>query len=244
MASISYTGKESASQEILVEESLYETLYRFQEARYELRPHAPRQVRDALDWIESRQDPRTQQLAFQRTDLDRQLTGGYRTESGEYVRSTHLKLPTGEGKWNLAVQFIRLLLNWEDPDAEIVHLARASFLDLYPGPHVKPGRFCCGPCNASFQPALHLVDAERYAAQEPAFIETLRRDRADRPRWKQHPFYCTILALDDIGTDAAHQELHYIAPHIHPSLATRYQSKDDRASRFRRLAIETALKYV
>jgi hypothetical protein len=87
------------------------------------------------------------------------------------------------------------------------------------------------------------VDAERYDAQEPAYMETLRRDRGAGHRWVQHPFYYTILALDEIGTAATRQELHHVARHIRPSLLRRYQAKDDRPSRFRRLAIETALKY-
>ena len=38
-------------------------------------------------------------------------------------------------------------------------------------------------------------------------------------------------------------ELRYVAQRIRPSLLKRYQGKDDRPSRFRQLAIETALKY-
>jgi hypothetical protein len=87
------------------------------------------------------------------------------------------------------------------------------------------------------------VDRERYEAQEPAFMEILRRDRADGHRWKQHPFYYTILALDELGTDAARQELHEVARHIRPSLLRRYQDAGDRPSRLRKLALETALTY-
>ena len=243
MANVLYAGTEFSSQDVLVETSLYETLYQLQEAHYGLRPHTPQQIRDALDWVESRQAPRSRRLVFERTDFDRQMTGGYRAASGEHVKVKYIKLPTGEGTWNSAVQFIRLLLNWEDPSAEIVQRAKTSFLEVYPFPHAAPGRFCCARCNAVYQPTLRLVDAERYDAQEPAYIETLRRDRGGGHRWMQHPFYYTILALDEIGTDATRRELHHVARHIRPSLLKRYQAKDDRPSRFRRLAIETALKY-
>jgi hypothetical protein len=243
MANVMYSGTEFSSKDVLVETSLYETLYRLQEAYYGLRPCTLAQIRDALDWVESRRDPHSRRLVFQRTDYDRQVTGGYRTASGERVKVRYIKLPTGEGTWNSAVQYIRLLLNWEEPSTEIVQQARASFLEAYPFPHAAPGRFCCARCNAVYQPTLRLVDPKRYAAQEPAFIKTLRHDRAEGHRWKQHPFYYTILALDEIGTDAARRELGDVARHIRPSLLKRYQGKGDRPSRFRRLAIETALKY-
>jgi hypothetical protein len=171
------------------------------------------------------------------------MTGGYNTPSGEHVRVRHVKLPTGEGTWNFAVEYVRILLHWEDPAAEIVAQARASFLQVYPGSHPAPGRFCCGRCNALYQPTLHRADADRYAAQEQAFTETLRRDRAGGHRWVQHPFYYTLLALDDIGTDATQKELHEVARHIRPSRLRRYQDKEDRASRFRQAALKTALAY-
>jgi hypothetical protein len=243
VATVMYAGTEFSSQDVLVESSLYETMYRLQEAHYGLRPHTPQQIRDALDWIESRQDPRARRLVFQQTDYDRQMTGGYRARSGEYVKVKYLKLPTGEGTWNTAVQSIRAILNWKGPTAEVVARAKASFLEVYPYPHATPGRFCCARCNAVYQPTLRLVDPERYDAQEPAFIAALRHDRASVHRWKQHPFYYTILALDEIGTDAARQELFDVGRHIRPALLRRYEGKEDRASRFRRLAIETALKY-
>jgi hypothetical protein len=228
---------------VLVEASLYETLYRLQEAYYGLRPYTPGQIRNALDWIESRRKSDSSRLAFKRTDLDRERTGGYRKASGERVNVRYLKLPTGEGTWNSAVQSIRLLLNWEAPSAEIVQRAKTSFLEVYPFPHAAPGRFCCGRCNAVYQPTLKLVDPERYVAQEEAFVDVLHRDRTEGARWKQHPFNYTILALHEIDTPAARDELRYVAHRVRPSLLKRYQGKSDRSSRFRSLAIEKALKY-
>ena len=243
MANVMYAGTEFGSQDVLVEASLYETLYRLEEAHHGLRPHKASQIRDAMDWLESRLDPRSRRLSFSRTDFDRQVTGGYRAASGEYVKLRYVKLPTGEGTWNDGVQSIRTLLQWQDPDTEIAQRARTSFLEVYPGRLDSPGRFCCGRCNAVYQPTLKLVDPERYEVQEEAFVEVLHRDRTEGLRWKQHPFYYTLLALDEIGTGAARDELRYVAHRIRPSLLRRYQDKDDRPSRFRRLAIETALRY-
>jgi hypothetical protein len=243
MANLMHDGQEFETQGVLVEESLYETFYRLQEAHYGLRSCTHQQIREALNWLEERQDPRSNRLAFERTDYDRRATGGYRASSGKYVRLRYVKLPTGEGTWNHAVQAIRVLLNWEDPAAEVVQRAKTSFLERYPFPGAAPGRFCCARCNAVYQPTLRLVDRERYDDQEPAFMEVLHNDRADGTRWKQHPFYYTILALDEIGTPAARDELFHVARHIRPSLLKRYQGRQDRASRFRKLALETALQH-
>jgi hypothetical protein len=64
--------------------------------------------------------------------------------------------------------------------------------------------------NVMYTSTLKLVDPERYVAQEGAFVEVLRRDRTAGLRWKQHPFYYTLLALDEIGTDATRKELRYM----------------------------------
>jgi len=85
MANVMYAGTEFESQDVLVEASLYETLYRLEEARLGLRRYTSSQIRDALDWLASRQDASSPRLAFQRTDFDRQVTGGYRATSGEYI---------------------------------------------------------------------------------------------------------------------------------------------------------------
>jgi hypothetical protein len=244
MANVMYEGAEFAVHGLLVTESLYETLYRLEEARVDLRPYTSAQVHEALDWLKGRLGSEETRLTMRRTDFDRQRTGGYRAPAGDYVRARYLKLPTGEGTWNTPVQAIRLILHWEKHDTELAQRARASFLDVYPYPHAAPGRFCCGRCNAVYQPTLKLVDPERYADQEPAFIEALNRDRRGGSRWGQHPFYYTLLALDEIGTDATRDELRAMARRIGPSLLKRYSGKDDRSSRFRRLAIESTLKYV
>lgn len=243
MANVMYETKAFDPDGVLVTDSLYETLYRLEEARAGLRATTADQVSDALGWLKARQNSERPGLRFDRTEFDREQTGGYRAASGDYVPVRYLKLPTGEGKWNTTVAALKLILHWEALDSDMAQGARASFLDIYPYPNAAPGRFCCGNCNATYQPALKAVAPDAYAAQEPAFIEVLRRERDGRSRWKGHPFYATVLSLAEIGTDAALDELHAVAQHVRPPLRNRYQDKADRVSKFRTLALETALAY-
>jgi hypothetical protein len=74
------------------------------------------------------------------------------------------------------------------------------------------------------------------------FIYSLQASRSGRRRWYRYPFYYTLLALHEIGSEAAQEELHAIAQGLRPSLLRRYQGSD-RQSRFRKLALGTALGY-
>ena len=243
MANVMYEAKAFNAEGVLVTDSLYETLYRLEEARAGLRATTADQVSDALDWLKARRNSERPGLRFIRTNLDRERTGGYRAASGDYMPIRYLKLPTGEGKWNTTVAALRLILHWEALDSALAQGARTSFLNIYPYPNAAPGRFCCGNCNASYQPALKSANPDAYAAQEVAFIDVLRQERDSRSRWKGHPFYATVLALAEIGTEATLDELHAVAQHVRPSLLNRYRDKADRTSRFRALALKTALAY-
>lgn len=219
------------------------------EARYGLRDHADQEIREALDWMIKRErEHESGRLHFERTDYDRLLTGGYRSETGEYVRVKYPKSPTGEN-WHAGIESVYLVLFWEKESPDLAKRARASFLNVYPGPLTRPekvelGFHCCGSCNAVYQKTLKLADPELYAKQEEAFIGRPRDNRTSTGRWKisKSPFYYMILTLDEIGTEAAKDELANVAKHIRPSLVNRYRG-DDRISRFRRLALQTALEY-
>ena len=125
---------------------------------------------------------------------------------------------------------------------------RDNLLDVYPGPRkrqpelLSAGTFCCPPCTSQYQLALRKASPSLYGKQEPHFMESLEASRSDRRRWYRYPFYYTLLALHEIGSEAAQEELHTVAQGLRLSLLGRYQG-GDRQSRFRRLALETALGY-
>jgi hypothetical protein len=75
-----------------------------------------------------------------------------------------------------------------------------------------------------------------------SFIQSLQASSSGRRRWYRYPFYYTLLALHEIGSEAAQEELHAIVQALRPSLLRRYQGSD-RQSWFRKLALETALGY-
>jgi hypothetical protein len=247
MANILYSDTDFSQQGILVEESLYETLYRLQEAHWGLRDYRDSELASAIDWLRTRMIQPSPQLQWRRTDYDLERTGGYRKPSGEYVRAINIKLATGEAAVNPSLTFAHIFLSATGGhDADGMHV-RDNLLDVYPGPRKRPqllsdGSFCCPPCTAQYQLALSQASPTLYREQEPNFMQKLRASRSDRRRWYRYPFYYTLLALHEIGSEAAQEELHTVAQGIRPSLLKRYQG-DERQSRFRRLALETALDY-
>jgi hypothetical protein len=168
MSSMMIDGSEFESDAVLVEESLFQTMLRLGKDRHGPREYKDPQIREALDWIISRQETaESRRLVFQRTSYDRQLTGGFGLETWEYLRKKCLRLPTGEPKWNLPIQYIYMLLVWEKESAGKVKRAKDSFLNVYPGPCSrcagrKLGYFYCGSCNVLYQKTLKLADPELY----------------------------------------------------------------------------------
>ncbi len=71
-------------------------------------------------------------------------------------------------------------------------------------------------------------------------MDDLLRKRTTRGRWKNCPFYYTILSLDEMNTEATQEELVNAAERVNRSVLKCYQGNDG-ASRFRRLAGEAAL---
>jgi hypothetical protein len=187
VASILYSAEDFPRQPLLVEDSLYETLYRFQEARWGLRDHTEPELASGIDWLRSRLAQPSPRLQWHRTDCDRERTGHYRKPSGEFVPTTTLKLPTGEAAISFSLTLAHIFLSStpaDDPDHALV---RDNLLDIYPGPRLRPeplsaGTFCCPPCTTQYQLALSRASPNPYAKQEPRFIESLRASRSGRRR--------------------------------------------------------------
>ena len=72
-----------------------------------------------------------------------------------------------------------------------------------------------------------------------AHVELLSRHRDDKGRWKRFPFYYTLLALSEIDTLSAVDEMRYAAPACERVL--RRSSKDDEFSQRRRTIVQSAL---
>lgn len=247
MSAMMFDGLGFSSEGILIEESLIETLFRLEEAHYGLRSYQNQQIRKALDWLMPFLNIGNGQIKIDITAYDRRLTGGYRNSSGEYVRKKYVKLPTGEQKGNLSIQCIYQLLTWGKEIPTVEEKAKNYFLNVYPAPYKKPnlaqsGRFCCNSCNILYQKTLKLTDPDFYAKQEKAFMRNLSKTKSSTERWKGYPFYYTILTLKEIDSAATRNELRNAAKYVSQSLMEKY-NENDRASKFRKLAIQTVLEY-
>jgi hypothetical protein len=251
------TGDEFTASGLRVEESVYETIIRLEEVKHGLRKAKDEEIREALDLLKARW---LWGKGFLRTSFDRKLTGGYKTENGERIKSSYVKLPTGEPKYNFYSAYSYQILSWEK-DRNTINETRKYFLEAYPGPYNwstralkdervakrqlprRYGYHCCGSCNTFYQKTLKLSDPEFYYDKEKHFLDNLEERRTKKGRWRNYPFYYTILSLEEIGSEGTKKELKTVAKYVKPSLLKRYK-KDDRASQFRRHALNTLLQYV
>jgi hypothetical protein len=125
------TGDEFTASGLRVEESVYETIIRLEEVKHGLRKAKDEEIREALDLLKARW---LWGKGFLRTSFDRKLTGGYKTENGERIKSSYVKLPTGEPKYNFYSAYSYQILSWEK-DRNTINETRKYFLEAYPGPY-------------------------------------------------------------------------------------------------------------
>jgi len=241
------SGDDFPHSKVLVKESLYETIYRLEEAHLGLRKLTAAEARKTLAWLKSRVDYSVDGSLVV-TDYDRRESSGYRKPDGKWV-TVYLKSFTGENGIHfphaLACHVVRLVsanptFAREMTDAFSAHWRRPEQWQFL----LKHGQYCCPCCNSSYQRHMFWLDPDAYHEQEPAFMRTLGklRKRGGGTRWYRAPFYYTILTLHEIGTDAAKAELQLIADRAGRRLASR-QRGDDRASRARAQIVDMLSSY-
>ena len=96
MANLLCCEDDFAPGQLLIDESLYETGYRLEEYLWEVRPGTRSEASGAFQWLQTRVEGRGERIEWQRTQRDRELTGGYPLPDGGYRRIQYVKLPTGE----------------------------------------------------------------------------------------------------------------------------------------------------
>ena len=242
-----YSGDDFPQDKVLVRESLYETIYRLEEAHLGLRSLTKGEARKALAWVQSRVDYHRDGI-LEITDYDRRKSSGYRKPDGKWV-TVYLKSFTGENGIHfphaLACHVVRLAdvnrtFARELTEALSAHWRRPEQWRWL----LEHGQYCCPCCNSSYQRHMFWLDPESYREQEPAFMQTPRalRKRGGGTRWYRAPFYYTILTLHEIGTDATKAELQVVADRAGKRLANRRRG-DDRASRARAAIVEMLNTY-
>jgi len=107
-------------------------------------------------------------------------------------------------------------------------------------PHILPsGVFCCGPCTVSVWRHLLVADRKESGRWLAMGMKTLKAHRKDDGTWRRFPFHYTLLALDDMDSSAAREEMRHAS-----AVCERYLSGPERRGKLserRRLVAERVL---
>jgi hypothetical protein len=217
---------------ILVSDSLQETLWRLEEARYGFRKKSDDTVREALDWILTRQGlPKSYLNLFAPTDKD--FLQGLRLLTGELVRSgAALRHIIGE-------ETLRTAIVWGLRSSPTVKQALEGFDQILERGARKTGTYCCHNCTIAFLRTLAVVKPKEWDEILEKGMNKIRKARTNDGKWHSYPFYYTLLMLSELKTPLAHAELKH-ANKTAEKLLQRYRG-DDRTSRFRKFALEATL---
>ena len=231
-------------EDLLVEDSLAETLWRLEEVRMGFSRADRSDVNKALDWIQSRQGeegayPVDGHKFFAPAEKDKekvQLITGEKYD------------PSGGLDHILGQEALRALMLWgrgEEDETQSALKALYSLLDLdYDGETPRnSGFFCCAKCSVSMLKTVSVVKTGDWEETVKEGILKIRENRDGEGRWDRYPFYYTLLALSEIQSPEAIEELRYVAENA-GSLLKRYEGKDDRKSVFRKIGLETALAVI
>jgi hypothetical protein len=98
--------------------------------------------------------------------------------------------------------------------------------------------YCCYSCSVAGWRALGAARVPQADELLEAGLALLRDSRVSSGRWARFPFWYTVLALSDLQTPAAREELRHAAPALERALAGRGRA-DAVAQRRRVLAHRT-----
>lgn len=229
---------------VLVENSLAETLWRLEEVRMGFVRIPREKVNKALDWIQERQGKEGSYKVnghnlFAPAEDDKEKV---ELITGEKFDST------GGTDHILGQEALRALMLWgrgEDVETKRALKALYSLLDTeqdYGTPR-ESGFFCCAKCSVAMLKTVSVVKTESWEETLEQGVGKINQNRDGEGRWGKYPFYYTLLALSEIESDSAIEELKYAAENG-GSLLKRYEGKDDRKSIFRKIGLETAVSVV
>ena len=202
------------------------------------RPPSASERKEAAKWIAARQGGKGAYAGmFAPTDKDR--AEGIRLFTGEAFR-------TRAGAAHvLGEEACRALILLDVPLAGVrdaLARATAGIAERYRDCEKRErnagrpwrGRYCCGKCSAALWRHLAAGGLEDRARHLAAVVAGLKAARTGDGRWRPFPFHYTLLALSEIDTPAAREEMRYAAPALQRSL--RGKPRDEYARRRRTLA--------
>jgi len=222
------------TEKILVPESLQETLWRLEEVHRGFRSKSVTDVQEALQWVLTRQGLHGSYFnLFMPTNQD--LSQGVRLLTGERM------LSNAGTRHVLGEEALRTVIVWKLESSSTVKQSLKGFNDLLEAGG-KNGRWCCHTCTMAFLRTLAVARPDKWDRILEKGLNRIRKARTIDGRWCGFPFYYTLLTLSEIDTPPAQAELRH-ASKIAERLLKRYH-RDDRTSRFRRLALEATLNVV
>ena len=222
------------TEKILVSESLQETLWRLEEVRQGFRSKSTADVREALEWVLSRQGLQGSYCnLFLPTSQD--LSQGVRLLTGERLSSS------AATRHVLGEEALRTAIVHRMGGSSAVKQALKGFNQILDR-GARSGSYCCYNCTVAFLRALTVVKPNEWNQILEKGVNAIRKARTADGKWHGFPFYYTLLTLSEMETPSARAELKY-ASRMAERLVERYQS-NNRISRFRKLALEATLNSV
>ena len=219
------------TEKILVSGSLQETLWRLEEVRQGFRRKSVADVREALEWVLSRQGLQGSYCSlFLPTSQD--LSQGVRLLTGERVSSS------AATRHVLGEEALRTAIVWKMGASSAVKQALNGFNQILDR-GARSGSYCCYNCTIAFLRTLTVAKPNEWNQILEKGLNGIRKARTADGKWHGFPFYYTLLTLSETDTAAARAELKH-ASKMAERLIGRYQG-DNRTSRFRKLALEAAL---
>jgi hypothetical protein len=195
---------------ILNTNSLALTLDALNEAFFYGHPINKAERTDIARWIASRQGlPKSYSGMFAPTDHD--FKGVVKVFTGEAINSnvgvSHI----------LGEEACRALLMLDVKDTKVRDsLKRASdgLLERLNTPENTCGFYCCGKCSVSMWRQLIVGGLRNQDYELAEGLKILKRLRDGKGKWRRFPFHYTVLALYEMDTPQARQELDYVSGFI------------------------------
>ncbi len=216
----------------LVPESLQETLWRLEEVRQGYRSSSDASVKEALEWVLSRQGLKgAYRGLFAPSEQD--YSQGVRLLTGEFVGRY------GGAKHILGEEALRTTIVWNLRSSPAVAKALKGFDQILE--NGRSGYYCCHKCTIAFLRTLTVVKPEDWDKILENGVEKIKKARTSNGRWQGFPFYYTLLTLSEIDMSSVKGELRHARKAA--ERLKKYQDTD-RTSRFRSLALKSTMNII
>jgi hypothetical protein len=192
--------------------SLSETLDAINAARFDGRTLAAVERGEAARWIAGRQGlPGAYADTFAGFPSER--SKGIVLFTGERITSASARHILGEeasrALRHLRVRDSKVTRALERADAGLMRCLARAAEDPRNG---NPGLFCCGKCSVGLWRNLLAGGLDRHEERLSRGASHLRSMRDGEHQWRRFPFWYTVLALSDMDSAEAREELKHAAP--------------------------------